>query len=118
MSEYNNEVRALDSVTADEGTCPAVGYQKVDVCVPVTVEPYANVTGTVTTCCGDATVVEGSAPPCSGSKKGVCEFKMIQTLCVAVNVEFGATATVGDPYVDCIEASAEDICINCESEED
>ena len=49
MSEYNNEVRALDSVTADEGTCPAVGYQKVDVCVPVTVEPYANVTGTVTT---------------------------------------------------------------------
>lgn len=69
MSEYNNEVRALDSVTADEGTCPAVGYQKVDVCVPVTVEPYANVTGTVTTCCGDATVVEGSAPHVQAAKK-------------------------------------------------
>ena len=23
--------------------CPAVGYQEVDVCVPVTVKPFANV---------------------------------------------------------------------------
>ena len=118
MSEYNGDVNVLNSLQADEGSCPAVGYQKVDVCVPVTVEPTATVIGTVTTCCGDAVVIAGSAPPCSGSKKGVCVFKMTQTLCVAVNVEFSATATVGDPYVDCIEASAENICINCTSEED
>lgn len=34
-------------------------------------------------------------------------------ICVAVPVEFGATATVGDAFVSCNSASADDICTDC-----
>ena len=83
-----------------EGTCPAVGYQKVAVCVPVLITPFAH-TGEM---------------PCPGRKNGVCAFTMSQTICVEVPVNFGATAVVGDTFVDCIDASAEDICRNCKEE--
>ena len=33
-----------------EGTCPAVGYQKVAVCVPVLITPFAHTGKTVTKC--------------------------------------------------------------------
>lgn len=41
---------------------------------------------------------------------------MSQTICVEVPVNFGATAVVGDTFVDCIDASGEDICRNCKEE--
>lgn len=34
-------------------------------------------------------------------------------ICVAVPVEFGAAATVGDAFVSCNSASADDICTDC-----
>ncbi len=34
---------------------------------------------------------------------------------MSVPVEFGAEATVGEAYVNCGGASAEDICTNCDS---
>ena len=73
-------------------TCPAVGYQSASICVPVTVTPYAQ-TG--------------------GVKNGSCFFTITQDICVAVPVEFGAVATVGDSYVNCNGASEEDICAAC-----
>ena len=38
-------------------TCPAVGYQQVNVCVPVTVTPYAHTGATKTKFCGDPRVM-------------------------------------------------------------
>ena len=98
-----------------EGTCPAVGYQKVAVCVPVLITPFAHTGKTVTKCCGEPAVVPGEMP-CPGRKNGVCAFIMSLTICVEVPVNFGATAVVGDTFVDCIDASAEDICRNCKEE--
>ena len=40
-------------------TCPAVGYQSVSVCVPVTVTPFAQTGITRTKCCGDPVVKSG-----------------------------------------------------------
>lgn len=96
-------------------SCPAVGYQKVDVCVPVTVTPFANAGTTFTKCCGAPRVTPGIAP-CAGEKNAACTFTLSQTVCVEVPVEFGAVANVGDTYVDCLGASSEDICINCSDE--
>ena len=93
-------------------TCPAVGYQKVAVCVPVTVKPFANTKPTITTCCGDPIVISGDTPPCAGKKNGTCQFKITQLLCVAVPVEFGAKAEVGDTFVDCLGAT-ETPCPEC-----
>ena len=92
-------------------TCPATGYQSTDVCVAVTVTPYAQVGTPVATCCGKPVITAGRT--CGGTKKGSCTFTMTQTLCVAVPVTFGATAVVDDPYVDCGDASSDDICTDC-----
>lgn len=93
-------------------TCPAVGYQAATVCVPVSVEPFAKAGITKTKCCGNAVIVPGRQT-CSGVKNGVCSFTLAQNVCVAVPVDFGANAVVGEAYVDCLGVSSEDICSDC-----
>lgn len=119
MSDYE-KCNSCGSIRAfsepEDMTCPAVGYQKIGVCVPVTVTPFANTGRTKTKCCGDPIVVPGDNS-CPGKKNGVCTFTISQTICVEVPVEFGARATVGDTFVDCLNASAYDICTNCSDEE-
>lgn len=116
MSEYDNKNDVLYSETVEE-TCPATGYQRASVCVPVSVAPFAHAGKTVTRCCGEPEVLDGEAT-CSGKKNGVCSFTISQTICVQVPVNFGAIATVGDTYVNCLGASADDICINCQREDE
>lgn len=107
----------VSPLTTPEGSCPAVGFQKASVCVPVTVAPFARTGTTITKCCGDPLVVEGDMS-CPGKKNGVCSFTISQVICVEVPVSFGATATVGDTFVECLEASDKDICRNCKREEE
>lgn len=112
-----NTLRASSALTdMTEGTCPVTGYQKASVCVPVIVPPFAHTGKTVTKCCGEPVIVPGESP-CPGKKNGTCAFTISQTICVEVPVSFGATATVGDTYVDCLGASTEDICMKCKEEE-
>ena len=99
----------------EHGTCPATGFQKISICVPVTVTPFARANQAITKCCGEAVVVPGEKP-CAGKKNGVCTFTISQTICVEVPVVFGATSETGDTYVDCLGASADDICMNCREE--
>lgn len=96
----------------EEQTCPAVGYQSASICVPVTVTPFAKTGTTSTKCCGNPIVVSGKNT-CNGVKNGACSFTISQDICVAVPVGFGAIATVGDTFVNCNEASADDICTDC-----
>lgn len=105
----------LIDVINENITCPAVGYQPATICVPVTVEPFAKAGITRTKCCGDALVIP-SRQGCTGIKNGVCIFTASQNICVAVPVEFGANATVGEAYVDCKGATSEDVCTDCASE--
>lgn len=99
-------------VLNDSQTCPAVGYQSASICVPVTVTPFARAGVTTTKCCGDPMVTPGREA-CDGVKNGSCFFTITQKICVAVPVEFGAVATVGDSYVNCNGASEQDICTDC-----
>ncbi|MEG0330702.1 MAG: hypothetical protein RR537_09230 [Longicatena sp.] len=94
-------------------TCPAVGYQSASICVPVTVTPFANAGITSTKCCGNPVVAPG-INTCGGIKNGACTFTITQNICVAVPVDFGANAIVGDTFVNCNGASADDICTHCE----
>lgn len=96
----------------EDQTCPTVGYQSASICVPVTVSPFAKTGATFTKCCGAPVVTPGKIT-CDSERNGSCVFTISQDICVAVPVEFGATATVGDAFVNCNEASAEDICTNC-----
>lgn len=117
MSECVNGCAGLNAASDTvDGSCPAIGFQKASVCVPVIVTPFAHAGQTKTKCCGDPIVVPGEKP-CPGKKNGSCAFTISQTICVEVPVEFGAKAVVGDTYVDCLAACADDICINCSEEE-
>ncbi len=93
-------------------TCPTVAYQLSSVCVPVTVTPFAKAGATVTKCCTKPTVTAGRYT-CDGIKNGQCVFTISQDICVEVPVEFGAVAAVGDTYVACNGASADEICPDC-----
>lgn len=93
-------------------TCPAIGYQSASICVPVTVTPYAQ-TGIATTKCCGSPVVSSGRDICTGVRNGSCFFTISQDICVAVPVEFGAVASVGDSYVSCNGASDTDICTSC-----
>ena len=108
----------LDNTIVDAGnavqTCPAVGYQSASVCVPVTVTPFAQAGATTTKCCGSPVVTPGRVT-CEGIRSGACVFTISQDICVSVPVEFGAEATVGEAYVNCGGASAEDICTACDA---
>lgn len=97
---------------AEEQTCPTVGYQSASICVPVTVTPFARTGATFTKCCGAPVVMPGSIT-CQGERNGTCVFTLAQDICVAVPVEFGAVAAVGDTFVSCNNASAQDICTTC-----
>ena len=59
-------------------------------------------------------VVTQGRDTCGGTKGGSCFFTISQDICVAVPVEFGAVATVGDTFVTCNGASEDDICTGCE----
>lgn len=96
----------------NEQTCPAVAYQMSSVCVPVTVTPFAKAGATVTKCCGTTIVTPGKSI-CDGVKNGTCVFTVGQNICVQVPVEFGAVAQVGDTYVSCNGATADDVCTDC-----
>ena len=98
-------------------TCPAIGFQKVSVCVPVTVKPFAKAGAAETLCCGDP-VVKSDENKCKGTKNGTCTFTVTQVICVKVPVEFGATADTGDTFVECKGASESDICRDCNNEKD
>ena len=101
-----------DMSVLEDQTCPAVGYQSASICVPVTVNQFAKTGTTFTKCCGAHVVIPGKVT-CAGERNGSCVFTISQDICVAVPVEFGATATVGDAFVSCNNASADDICMDC-----
>jgi hypothetical protein len=104
-----NNVTALQ---LEPETCTSTGYQPATVCTPVTVTPFADAGDTTTFCCGDPIITPGAAV-CAGTRNGSCTFTITQDICIEVPIEFGANAVTGDTFVECGEASAEDICANC-----
>ena len=92
--------------------CPAVGYQPLTVCVPVTVTPFAQAKSSTIFCCGDPIVKQG-CEKCEGTVNGHCNFTLSQRIIVAVPVDFGATTTVGSASVQCGIATSKDVTPHC-----
>lgn len=84
----------------DKAGCSAVGYQDVDVCIPVTIKPFGEAGNAKTQCLGRP-VVSAGCDLCQGKKDGVCKFTISQRLRVEVPVIFGARAEVGEATVEC-----------------
>ncbi len=84
----------------DQTGCSAVGFQEVNVCVPVTIKPFGEIGNAKTKCLGNA-VVKAGCDDCPGKPGEVCKFTISQKLQVEVPVIFGARAEKGETSVDC-----------------
>ncbi|MGN1160011.1 MAG: hypothetical protein ACI4SE_07415 [Lachnospiraceae bacterium] len=84
----------------DKTGCLAVGYQDVNVCIPITIKPFGEVGNAETKCVGRPVVIAG-CDECPGCPDKVCKFTISQKLCVEVPVVFGARAEAGEASVDC-----------------
>lgn len=82
----------------EDKVCPTVGYQDVNVTVPVSVKPYANVLTPRIICCG-AAVVTTNDKKCG--KCDVCSFTISQKIKVEIPVVFGAKTEIGEPCAEC-----------------
>jgi len=101
MSDISyNEIMNKEHQKCENGTCPAIGYQSVSVCLPVEIEPFAQAGAAKVSCFGEP-IIKSGCKSCKGKRKGTCSFTISQTICVEVPVVFGATANVGETFVDC-----------------
>jgi len=89
--------------------CSTVGTREIEICVPVTVRPFANVGDTKVRCCGEAIY---SAEQCRGIPGGECNFNILQRICVEVPIEFGAEIDTDEMLVAC-GISGTYSCANC-----
>ena len=90
----------------DRVGCSAVGYQDVNVCIPVTIKTFGEAGNAKTQCLGKA-IISSGCDSCAGKSNDVCKFTISQKLRVEVPVIFGARAEVGKASVDC------DYAVNC-----
>ena len=99
-------------VCEELGTCETAAYQPLSVSVPVTVTPFVNEGEATTYCCGDPIVIrEPDGSDCIHDSD--CTFIITQKICVRIPVTFGATASLGRTFVRCGEATDEDVCTGC-----
>lgn len=94
------EKKKPDCDDKDSAGCFAVGYQEVNVCIPVTIKPFGEAGNVKTQCLGRAVVSYGT-DKCPGKPCEECKFTISQRLRVEVPVVFGARAEIGDAAVDC-----------------
>lgn len=86
--------------TADQVGCTAVGYQDVNVCIPISVKAFGEVGNAKTQCLGKSVIASG-CETCAGKPGEVCKFTISQKLRVEVPVIFGARAEAGEAMIDC-----------------
>lgn len=103
--KFHNDIDKC-SPCCDEDGCNVNAFQEMDICVPITIEPYVNLSETIVECIDDPYI--SPAPYCKCNKNGTCKFTIAQRLCVMVPIEFKASASSGPTSVICGEISDED----------
>lgn len=81
--------------------CEKVGYQYLDISVPIEVRPNVTVGQIEAECCGEPTV------SCRGSAGNTCEITVTQRINLSLPIRYGITACKGDDKIGC---SSEDCC--------
>lgn len=99
-------------VCGESPSCDSVFFQKENVCVPVTVTPFATPGEATVRCCNRPVVRPGAMCP-NGER--TCTFTVSQQLCIEVPISFGADVKTGPATVQCGEVT-ETPC-DCSSDE-
>lgn len=95
MTDYSNNLEA--SLSTDE-ISHKISYQTAMVSVPVTVTPFA-AAGTITTHGLTQAKFTPGITKLEGISSNSNSFTVTQNICIAIPIQFGANAQVGDPCV-------------------
>lgn len=98
-----NELSICGPVCKTSENCEVFGYQRANICVPVTVRPIVSTQQPITKCCEMPVVFTGLCQ--NGILNGTCTFSITQEICVEVPVDFGAQTQVGTPFNSCVSAA-------------
>lgn len=92
--------RNIQDTPCNEDSCDVTAFQEIDVCVPITVEPYVDLGEPIIECIEEPCLVP---IPCGAwnKKKGKCRFTICQKLSIMIPIEFKAEALSGPPSVNC-----------------
>lgn len=112
-NEFEQEIDEPMYEERERVGCPVVGYQDVNVSIPVTIKPFGEAGNARTQCLGSAVVTSGIERD-QERTKGECKFTICQKLRVEVPVIFGARAEIGDAVVDCGCTESSKHCNTCE----
>jgi len=92
--------------SCEDDKCNVNTFQEIDVCVPITIEPYVNLGDAIVECTDDPYITPF---PCNTwNKNGTCKFTITQRLCVMIPVEFRAAVSSGPTSVICGNISDKD----------
>lgn len=92
-------------VCEEEKGCERTFFQIENVCVPVTVTPFATSGEATATCCGNP-VINQNSNHCPGNRTS-CTFTITQRLCIEIPITFGAAIETGEAVVECGEVTEE-----------
>lgn len=109
----DNDMNELEKYFNDG--CDVTVYQDIDICVPITVEPYAKLHEAEVECIDEPYIVTN--PNWAKGKNGTCRFNLAQKLCIMIPIEFKAKATSGPTSVICGDISDEGCPTDCHCHE-
>lgn len=89
----------------DDNGCDVNVFQDIDVCVPITVEPFVKLHEAEVECIDEPYIVS-SEYNCK-NKNGTCRFNLAQKLCIMIPIEFKAKTSSGPTSVICGDISDE-----------
>lgn len=95
----------------DNITCSTVSTQYADVGVLVKLQPFSKVGRIQSDCCGDPVI---SCYPCQNCESHSCEFTIMQSLCIHIPIEYGATVDVRESMISCCNTDEDECKCHCD----
>jgi hypothetical protein len=103
--DMSNE-RSIQETPCNENHCDVTAFQEIDVCVPITVEPYVDLGEPIIECIEEPCLLP---IPCDAwNKKSKCKFTICQKLNIMIPIEFKAETCSGPPSVSCLGSEEEE----------
>ncbi len=84
----------------DSSACSAVGYQDINVCVPVTIKASGEAGNVEIECLGKP-IINSRCQECLDKSNSTCKFTISQKLRITVPIIFDAKADTGEASVEC-----------------
>ena len=99
--------RNIQYTPFNKNNCDVTAFQEIDVCVPITVEPYVDLGEPIIDCIEEPYLIQ---IPCGSwdKKKRKCRFTICQKLSIMIPIEFNVDACSGPVSVNCL--GGEEVC--------